>query len=442
MSRKIQGISMVIAGFTLLLLFLTSCKPKPIGYGVFLWGEEETSLIEGQVYPIYRESNLRDTYSPFPDDNMEREVPRWRMDLFPTWEEAEAFAAAYLPLMQTFGNTKITGAAIREKPDPESTRLYKLRKGQSVKIIEQLPEAVEIAGKEGHWFRVVTADGTMGFCFGSNFDIYDSQSPSTGEDPLLTAPILENFLTKPFRPEEFAAMALENRIDLHRFSVNQGTFPRRDEKIIKLVTAEETLTFPFDEITKLEENRFVLGGTLELRVITPDKVALLYENKGRRISEIYVALEEMNKIIEGELDRREEVFARLRRMSPGTSQAYGTIAFEELRLFRWEGYRRLVPKIIPQDAENRGSLDIRYFPAPALTEIYEGVLTFRFFSASPDGGNISFLYRQTDQGLRMVYVPPEDIEEGLVKRVSPSPLVMFFAASKTPSPEEIGAEEG
>ena len=447
MSTKIQDFfrALTIIGLTLFLLPLTSCSPKPIGYGVLLWGEKETKLLEGQVYPLYGESNIRDTYSPSPEGDMEGEVPRWKMELFPSPEEAEAFAAAYRPLVKSFGDTKITGLAIRERPDPSSERIYKLRKGQLVKIVEKLPEAVQIAGKEGHWYRVLTADGTDGFCFGPNLDIYDSTVQAAGENALIITPVLENFLSKPFRPEEFAAMVRENRIDLHRFSSNLGTFPRREDKIIKLITGEGSFTFSFDEIIELEENHLILGGSLELRVINPDKVVLIYEDKGEKVSKVYVALEEMDEIIAEELDRREKIFANLRRMGPGISHAYGTIAFEELGLFTWEGYKRLVPKIIPQGSENRGSLDIRHFPTPELAQEYAGILTFRFFSNSPGGGDINFLYSHTDQGLRLVYVPPGDIEEGIVERVSPSPLVMFFAAVDPPppgAPEKTSGEGG
>lgn len=410
MSTKIRKVSPLITSIFLLLLLtsLTSCRPKPIGYGVLLWWEEKPELIEGQVYPVYSESNIRDAYILVPEGEVGEEVPRWRMDLFNSREKAETFAADYAVRIRMFGDAETNGLAVRKEPDTGSDRVYKLREGQSVKIVEEVPEAVQIAGVEGYWYRVLTADGIAGYCFGPNLDIYDADVRAARGETLDVDPILENFLSKTFRPEEFRNMVRENRVDLRRFSVDRGTFPRKEEKTIRLVTDDDSFTFTFDEITMAEENHFIFGDSgLGVTVITPNKVVMHYRDKGENVNEVYVALDGMGELIDQEMERRDALFASFRRMGPGVSNAYGTIAFEDLRLFFWEGFDRLIPDIIPGDARGQGTVDIWYFPVPEIAQEYEGVLTFHFSPYTPGGDkDINFLYRRSEQGLRLVYIPP------------------------------------
>lgn len=424
-----------------ILLVLSSCAPKPMGYGVLLWWDDREDLEQGTVYPVFEESNIRQTYLISPPGEPAIEVPRWRMDYFKSQSAARDFSETYEDLLKLFGDAKVNGLAVRSTPSLSGERTYKLRQGQQVKLVEQMPGEETISGETGSWYRVLTADGSSGYAFGPNLDIYDAEVRASQGEKLEVDPRLENFLSRNFRPEEFRFMVRENRVDLRRFSAAYGVFPDLDEKIIRIVTDEDSFSFPFTRITMGEEGHFVFGESgLSVTIMTPNSVVLHYPDKGEKVNQVYVALDGIPELIEGEQQRRQELFESLRRMGSGSSNAYGTIAFEEPGQFTWEGYNRLTPSVIPDDVIGSGRVDILYFPVPELADTYEGVFTFHFTGTVPGvQTEVNFLYQRIPQGLRLVHITDAQIKDELVQKVPTSPLVMFFSTPNpgylTPPPE-------
>ena len=444
---KRTGSALKFAAVVVCLSLLISCGEKPMGYGVFLWGTggnvpiTDNQLREGQVYPVYSESNIRGTYELSPSGSPSLEVERWRLELFPSEQEALFFARDYQSLIRYYGSNLKNGQAIRAEADSNSERIYKLRAGQLVKIIEKNPEPAREGSLEGFWYRVLTEDGTKGYCFGGNLDIYDIDVRNALADNLSADPSLDLFLSKPFRPEEFQKMVREQRIDLSRFSPSIGVFPDREERRIRVVTPEDTFTFTFNEILPGEPGRFIFGDSgLKASVLSPSRVVLQYMDKGAAIDQLYVALDGMEELIEMEKERQDELFRELYYMGPARSSAYGTISFESFNTFVWENKERLIPQVIPEGLFNNGTVEILYFPSLKLKETYDGVLTFNFNPAS-SASQVSFLYILDARGLRLVYVLPKDIREGVVQELSPSPLIMFFSADNPRPREEEPAEE-
>jgi len=424
-----------------ILIVLSSCAPKPRGYGVLLWWDEREDLEQGAVYPIYEESNIRQTYLISPPGEPGVEVPRWRMDFFKSESAARGFSIDYEGLLRFFGDAKVNGLAIRSTPSLSGERTYKLRQGQQVKLVEKMPGEETISGESGSWYRVLTADGTSGYAFGPNFDIYDAEVRAAQGERLEVDSRLENFLSRNFRPEEFRFMVRENRVDLRRFSAAYGVFPDLEGKTIRIVTPDDSFSFPFDKITMGEEGHFVFGASgLSVTIITPNTVVLHYPDKGEKVNQVYVALDGIPELIEREQLRRQELLDSLRRMGSGTSNAYGTIAFEEPGQFTWEGYNRLTPSVIPDNVIGSGRVEIQYFPVPELTGTYEGVFTFHFTGTVPGvQTEVNFLYQRIPQGLRLVHITDAQIKDELVQKVPTSPLVMFFTTPNpgylTPPPE-------
>jgi len=434
-----------------LLLLLASCGEKPQGYGVLLWmeGMQEpgADMAEGQIYPVYQESNIRNTYELAGKDAPPVSVERWRMEYFTSRPDAEKFAEAYIPLLKIYGETRKSGQAVRKAADAGADRIYKLREGQVVKIIEKLPELAREGSLEDYWYRVLTDDGTMGYCFGGNLEIFDADVREAQKGRMEIDSSLDTFLSKPFRPEEFRKMVIEKRIDLSRFTPEVGSFPDLAGRVITVVTPEETFTFPFDRILTGEPGHFLFGDSgLDITVINSGKVVLHYDNKGAPVDQVYVALDGMNELIDQEKERQKALFLELYYMGPGVSSAYGTISFdsplfESLSRFVWENRERLSPSVIPEGLSDAGTLEILYYPVQELQDRYDGVFTMNFSPAAPSS-RVNFLYELTDRGLRLVYVPEKDIRDGLVQRVSASPLIMFFSADNPRPREEIPAEGG
>ncbi len=421
----------------LTLFSLSSCKDKPIGYGVLLWWDEDTAFTEGATYPVFSESSIRNTFILSTPDSSVVEVPRWRMNLFSEEEAALEFKEYYDPLIRIYGEAQKNGLAIRTDADPDSERIYKLREGQLVKIVEKMGELLKIGSTEGYWYRVLTEDGTAGYCFGANLDIFDMDVRSAQTDSMEIDPILDDFLSVPFRPEEFRKMVLEKRIDLERFSTAIGCFPNLEERKITIVTPEEVFEFEFDKILMGNPGHFIFGESgLDIKVINPNRVVLHYDNKGASIDELYVVVSGMNELIQAEKERQDAIFEDFFYMGPTQSNAYGTIVFEGMRHFVWEGNEKLIPDIIPRGLDNRGEAEIIYFPVAEIKNSYDGVLSLNFTPASTES-SLHFLFNRLDNGLRLTHVPARDIKDGLVQRVNPSPLIMFFT-SDNPRPRPEG----
>ncbi|MFW5729274.1 MAG: hypothetical protein ACOCYG_06375, partial [Spirochaetota bacterium] len=136
---------------------------------------------------------------------------------------------------------------------------------------------------------------------------------------------------------------------------------------------------------------------------------------------------DISSIIEEEKRRREQVYEEfLSRGNTLLSTAYGTIRLLEDREFEWEGYGRLVPSVVPENAGNRGSVLFSYFPAEAIENRFDGVVAFQF-AGQPSDEDIVFLYNFREDGLRLSRVEDRDIDDNVVERESISPLIMFFS---------------
>ena len=51
------------------------------------------------------------------------------------------------------------------------------------------------------------------------------------------------------------------------------------------------------------------------------------------------------------------------------------------------------------------------------------------FDNIPGGGLINFLFELSDLGIKLVYVPSGDIDDGIVEQESNSPLVIFMSGA-------------
>ena len=200
-----------------------------------------------------------------------------------------------------------------------------------------------------------------------------------------------------------------------------------------MTTEEGSFSFEFDEILEGEPGRFLFGDSgLDIKVINPNRIVVHYDDKGSSVDQLYVVVDNMQGIIEVEKERQAELFEDLYYMGPAVSSAYGTIAFEGLNNFVWENYDRLIPDIIPRGLDGRGTAEIIYFPSREISGQFDGVITMAFTPPS-NRSIISFFYNRLENGLRLTHIPEKDIKEGIIKRVNPSPLIMFFSAD---SPRE------
>jgi hypothetical protein len=306
--------------------------------------------------------------------------------------------------------------------------VYKLRKGQKIKILEKA-KADTIGSHEGHWYRVLTLDGVAGYCFDHYLDIYDATAEETEtENPALAR--LREELSKSYRPADFRDMSESGRIRFDRFDPQYGLSVDFEARTIRVNMYTYTHTFDFEAVEQTGENSFFFAGAgVKLTLKAEETLQLVYTRDNKNYSPSFVRMgeEEIRSLIEEERKRREQAYEDLRSAGPRySSSAYGQLSFtgEEEFTFSWKDYGRLVPRVIPSGTSGSGTVRFGYFLSDSLKQEYEGViaLDFRELSAEP----LLFMYSLEDGQMKLEHVTREKVDDGLVQERSSYPLIMAF----------------
>jgi len=423
--KKLKTIIIILA-----LLPIISCGGRPIGWGVLYIEDEENDLAAGEVLPIYQESEIRDVYTVGISGSDEKiEIDRWKINFAGKESEARLYGESYQEYADIYAVTKKNGLSIRENASISSERVYKLRDGQTVKIIGKNSGTENIAGHDGYWYKVLTEDGSSGYCFDLNLDIFDRKTADKSSGSVIDETMLNVFLSKPFRPEYFRDMIRDNMIDLARFRMSYGIFAYPDENKVTLVTEDRNLVFDYTGIIQNSSGRFIFEGTsLQVEVRNENRIAVYYSVNNQEYAVPLIYVSNMEELIESELERRELLFEKLSELGSVSSSAYGRISFQDNAGFSWTNNTRLIPNVIPDTASDSGRIFLDYLPGVSLRETYDGVLSFAF-DGVPGRGRVNFLFKLSDLGIKLVHVPVRDIEKNIVERESPSPLIIFMSGA-------------
>ena len=409
---------------------LFSCGSKYIGYGVLYTANSDEDLKAGSMYPVLQESEIRDVYTiESPETEQPVDIPRYLLSFYEKEADARAFADDYNEWVDLYAVTLLNGLSIRSEADSSAERVYKLREGQIIKIIGRVNGMVNIADHDGYWYRVLTEDGSSGYCFDKNLRIYDSKDTGAAAANIIDTEQLNMFLEKTYRPEYFQDMIRDNMIDLTRFRPTRGLFSYPGENRIVLSLKDQQISFEYTTISQNSRGRFIFeGSSLQVEIRSDTRIAVYYNYENKEYAQVMIYIENMDELIEAELERRKLVFEEFENLGTVSSSAYGRISFSSERTFRWDNFKRLVPNVIPETASETGRISLGYFPAPALREDYDGVVSFSFDNV-PGGGLVNFLFKLSDLGIKLVYVPQRDIEQGVVEQESTSPLVLFMSGA-------------
>ena len=109
------------------------------------------------------------------------------------------------------------------------------------------------------------------------------------------------------------------------------------------------------------------------------------------------------------------------------SASYGSLKLNEDHTFTWMNKNLLVPGILSSTAQNKGTVQIKYFLIRSLSQAYDGVLTFSF-----DGMNkeVNFFYKMEENGLRFEDATGAVKENNTFKERGNSPLIVFFSKNE------------
>ncbi|GHU60628.1 lipoprotein [Spirochaetia bacterium] len=415
---------------------------------MLLWSTEDPAIPSGTVMPVYIRSNIDhvwvvgipEAYRTRDWDSNKFEIPLWQLELKGRKKAAMQRAAEFAEYAGLYAETAQDGLPIRDDPDNSARRVYRLRMGQIIKILTKVEgnPAISTTGDPlpGDWYRVLTEDGTVGYCFSYRLKLFEHTGGALALTPAVAAaeqedPDLDMVLSRSWYPDWYGTMAASRRIDLEDLEKRWRFTPGPDTGIAHLYLPTVDLSFSYTGIQRVGSRswRFVGSSVLQMQLPSDTTLMVQYtENGGPQRSAAFVSLPmELGDLIAQETERRETLFQNLYALGPSfQSTNYGNLRLSENKRFIWTGNNILIPQIIPASALGSGSLRMGLFLDPTLEERYTGAFTLRFDSISNTGIAVHFMYTVDDQGLRIEYVPPDNLEGVTVTRRAAAPTVIYF----------------
>ena len=437
---------------TLICAVLPACSSK-LGWGVLLWSTDEPPIPSGTVLPVYIRSNINKVWVVGVPQGLsggkngigKMEIPLSRLELSGSRSKAEKRALAFSQYALTYAENMQDGLPVRDNPDNNARRVYRLRSGEIIKIlsmVEGVP-AISTTGEPlpGEWYRVLTEDGSTGYCFSYRLKIFEHSGgllaasvPDISET--LDDPDLDMLLSKTWSAEAYSAMINYRRINLEELSRHWRFDPGQETgtALISMPALERSFTYTGIRRDGQRAWRFE-GSSLLMQLRSDSLLAVQFpEGTGVMRTLLFVALPvAVDDLVIQESARRERLYAAIYSQGPVfTSNNYGTITFGEDGRFNWKGFDLLVPRYIPEEAarqgdEGGGTVSMDLFLATELEDRFNGAFTMRF--ANPEGAEASrlrCLYTLDNQGFRIEIAPESNIEDITVTRRAPSPMVLYF----------------
>ena len=432
----------------------SSCG-KNLGYSVLLWSNSEHEIADGTILKVHIKSNISQVYVvSLPGVKENFEVPLWQLTEPESKSKALKQQKRFSEFEHTYASVKLDGLPIRADAVNTSKQVYRLREGEVIRCLYRGAGAAVTNGKgnmEGEWLRVLTETGTYGWCFSHNLALFqaegfdvsvgkqdssikkdDLKGENNGDRAIITA-----LISKKWYPESFAKMIKVARIDVNRMNPSYGfsfginveenaDSPFAGTAVLNTENAGGTWIYT-DIIKKAEKEYEFVGSNLKMSIrgAGSDTMILQYSDKGRPKIETLVALtEDIEKVIENELFRRQTELKRIASAGPVfQSSNYGTIKFENENFVTWRNYKLLQPNIISKNALGSVTVTLDYFIAGSLKSSYDGVITMHFIGMEE---GVNFLYKLTDTGLRLEDASKAPLKDGVVTARSASPMILFF----------------
>ena len=442
----------VLAGLTALVVcgfcsVLASSCSRLLGWGVLLWSTGEPAIPSGTVLPVYIRSNIDqvwvvgtpDGYRKAGQERDKFEIPLWQLELSGGKKAARARAAEFAEYARLYAETVQDGLPIREAPDNSARRVYRLRMGEIVKILARVDgnPAISATGAPlpGDWYRTLTEGGVTGYCFSYRLRLFEhtggplTLAPAAPDAPQ-EDPELEQLLSRSWHADWYGTMISSRRIDLEDLRKRWRFTPGADTGIAHLYLPAVDLSFSYTGIQNIGARAWRFeGAPLQMRLQSDTVLSVQYtENGGALRSAIFVTLPmELDDLISQETERRLALFRNLYALGPSFQSAnYGVLSFTENGRFTWTGNNILVPQVIPASALGSGSADMGLFLGSDLEQRYTGAFTLRFDGIAGPGATAPFMYTVEDQGIRIEYVPPDNLEGVTVMRRAAMPTILYF----------------
>lgn len=417
-------------------LFLISCSDKIMGYSVLLWNIPEQEMQAGQVLPVYIKSNISHVYVVSNAAGEKFEIPLWQLTEPVKKSKVNALVEKYSENAHTYASVKLDGLPCRAEPVNTAKQVYRLRKGEIIKILYKGNGAKPMAGKnalEGDWYRILTDDGTLGWCFSYNLNLYETDASGARiggqeiveeeEEDKAYVQICQNV----WYPEYFRSMIDSKDIDISKLHPSYKFSIDTENNKVTLNTLSIHENWNYEGYTKTDDREYTLKN-IPIKIIykTSAFIVLRYTDtsgKPQDLNFVTVA-EDISEIIAKEKERRNQEYMQIWSHGPiYTSSSYGKLTFNEDSVIQWTGFKLLVPNVIPVGSKNTGSAVVKYSLTKSLKANYDGVVTFKFDNSSDE---VNFLYKLEGDSLRLEDTIGASKNGTQITSRGTSPVIIFF----------------
>ncbi|MCL2800684.1 MAG: SH3 domain-containing protein [Treponema sp.] len=442
--------------FSLLLtLVFTSCSR--LGYGVLLWSVDEPMIDSGTVLPVYIKSNIEQIWVvgvPEPHRggrDYKLEIPINQLEFLGSKRKAMKWAEEFAPYATAYAENLQDGLPIREGTDNNSRRVYRLRLGEVIKILGKARGTPPISTTgdplPGDWYKVMTNDGVVGYCFSYRLKIFNSNE-SSGDSSVslpsvntetrgaLPDPELELILSKTWSAELYLQMVNSRRYDMAEIEKKYCFDIGYETGVARIILPDIERQFTYEKITAEGERTWRFDGT------TPSNLQMTLRNNntlivqfldsvGTRRSLTFTSLSvDIDDIIVQENARREAQFLTIYNNGPVfTSNNYGTITLLRSGGLTWTGFESLVPQFIPSETNGTGRINMDLYIASSYSDNFNGAFTLQFSDIRVNN-TLYFMYAIDNQSLRLEIIPDFGIEGvTVIRRASPPTVLYFFKDS-------------
>jgi hypothetical protein len=368
------------------------------------------------------------------------EIPLARLELAGSKAKAQRRAQAFTRYALTYAENMQDGLPIRDSPDNNGRRVYRLRYGEIVKILslEEGNPAISATGDPlpGDWYRVLTGEGSTGYCFSYRLKLFEhaggplaASVPAATETGSASDPELDTLLLKVWLPELYSTMIDSKRINLDDLSRRWRFDPGPETGIARIYAPGVDLSFSYTAIRSDGPRTWRFEGTnLRMQLRSDTTLAVQYaEGGGNMRTLLFVSLPiDVDDLVIQETARRDRLYDTIYHQGPVfTSNNYGTIAFRENGTFSWRGFDLLVPQLLPESTEGNGTISMDLFLGTGLEDRYTGAFTLSFGNTGTEA-ILRCMYALDNQGFRIEIAPETTIEDNTVIRRAASPMVLYF----------------
>jgi len=426
----------------LLAVLFTSCSR--LGYGVLLWSIDEPLIDSGTVLPVYIRSNIEKIWVVgVPDKSKSNkeyklEIPLSQLEFVGSKRKATNRAEEFSKHALVYAENLQDRLPIRESADNNSRQVYRLRLGEIIKIlgIARGTPPISATGDPlpGEWYRVMTSDGVIGYCFSFRLRLFTQNEGSVQTTPSVqrgSAPDadLEMVLSRTWSAEFYQQMVNTRRFNIPEMEKKYRFDPGYETGVARIILPDIERQFTYERINSEGERAWSFEGTnLQMILRTNSTLAVQFpDNTGTRRTLVFVALPaNIDDLIIQETARRENQYLTIYNQGPVfTSNNHGTITLLRTGDFTWTGYETLVPQLIPIETRGTGRINMDLYISPSYEARFNGAFTLRFSDVRARN-TLYFLYSIDNQGLRMEVIPDFGIEGVTVMRRDSSPIVLYF----------------